>query len=106
LRYFFLTKILNYSQASKFWGRGSDSEEESEDEVTTSEEETSEDESSGSESPSGSESSGSESESSSDSESGKKRGASRSVSPLVINSNIGLIVYLLDVFGLHHNPFD
>ena len=65
-----------FLQASKFWGRGSDSEEETEDEVTTSEEETSsEDETSSSDSDSDS---SSESESSSDdSDAGKKRGASR-----------------------------
>ena len=62
-------------QASKFWGRGSDSEEESEDEVTSSEEETSSEDETSSES--GSESGSSSSESSDDSEDGKKRGASR-----------------------------
>ena len=71
-----LTILVYFNvQASKFWGRGSDSEEESEDEVTSSEEETSSEDESSSESGSGS---SSDSDSSSDSsEDGKKRGASR-----------------------------
>ena len=63
-------------QASKFWGRGSDSEEESEDEVTSAEEETSSEDGSSS-SESGSDSSSGSGSSSDESGDGKKRGASR-----------------------------